>query len=218
MLTNQYREEMLQLIEAISDNGYAKIEELKRYFGEKAIDELISNLKELEMIGLNGEGNLYLTEKGKLEASNIIRRHRLAERLLHDVLGVEDEAAAEKHACDFEHILDKEVTDNICTLLGHPKFCPDGKPIPPGECCIKNKYKVESIIKSLNSLDVGERGRIAYMFSEDHSRIDKLASMGLMPGTIVKVHQKQPSLVVCFDETTIAMDDEIAQDIYVKKC
>ena len=83
---------------------------------------------------------------------------------------------------------------------------------------MKNRHQIDTIIKSLAVLDVGEKGRIAYMFSLDHGRIDKLASMGLMPGTVVKMHQKSPSLVVCFDETTLAMDDEIAQDIFVKKC
>ncbi len=217
MLNNQYKEEMLQLIESISDDGTAKIDELKKYFGKEEVDKLLASLQELEMIEVNDSGNLCLTGKGKKEARQIIRRHRLAERLLHDVLGIEDEEAAERHACDFEHVLEENVADNICTLLGHPKFCPDGKPIPPGECCVKNSNKLESIVKSLASLDVGEEGRIAYMFSNDHGRIDKLASMGLVPGTIVKMHQKMPSLVVCFDETTVAMDDEIARDIFVKK-
>jgi len=73
------------------------------------------------------------------------------------------------------------------------------------------------LILPLDSLSAGEGGKILYISTRDHYRLDKLTSIGLMPGTIVKVHQKQPALVVLFDETTLSMDTEIARDIYVKK-
>jgi hypothetical protein len=65
----------------------------------------------------------------------VIRRHRLAERLFMDVLSIRDEGEIESSACKFEHILSPEVTDRICTLLGHPLACPHGSPIPQGDCC-----------------------------------------------------------------------------------
>jgi putative ABC transport system ATP-binding protein len=75
------------------------------------------------------------TAEGEARARSVIRRHRLAERLFIDVLAIRDAAAVESNACTFEHILSPEVTDRICTFLGHPKTCPHGSPIPPGVCC-----------------------------------------------------------------------------------
>jgi putative ABC transport system ATP-binding protein len=79
------------------------------------------------------------TPAGEARARDVIRRHRLAERLFMDVLNIHDEAEIEASACKFEHILSPEVTDRICTLLGHPDGCPHGSPIPHGECCLERR-------------------------------------------------------------------------------
>jgi putative ABC transport system ATP-binding protein len=80
----------------------------------------------------------HFTPAGELRAQSVIRRHRLAERLFTDVLSLRDEEAVESNACQFEHILSPELTDRICTFLGHPETCPHGSPIPRGKCCLAN--------------------------------------------------------------------------------
>lgn len=84
-----------------------------------------------------GDGTVIveLTERGRQRAADIIRRHRLAERLFTDSLALESESEIEQQACKFEHILSPEATEKICTFLGHPRTCPHGAPIPPGRCC-----------------------------------------------------------------------------------
>src|SRR6516225_640840 len=84
-----------------------------------------------------GDGSLIveLTARGRQRAADIIRRHRLAERLFTDSLALDSETEIEQQACKFEHILSPEATDKICIFLGHPKTCPHGAPIPPGNCC-----------------------------------------------------------------------------------
>jgi Mn-dependent DtxR family transcriptional regulator len=84
-----------------------------------------------------GDGSLVvsLTDRGRQRAGDIIRRHRLAERLFTDSLALDSESEIEQQACKFEHILSPEATDKICTFLNHPKTCPHGAPIPPGHCC-----------------------------------------------------------------------------------
>ena len=84
-----------------------------------------------------GDGTMVveLTPHGRDRAGNIIRRHRLAERLFTDSLAMDSESEIEQQACKFEHILSLEATDKICTFLGHPRTCPHGAPIPPGACC-----------------------------------------------------------------------------------
>ena len=88
----------------------------------------------LEMDSVNG-GFVRFTTQGRERAKSVIRRHRLAERLFTDTLSIRDEGEIEQNACTFEHILSPEVTERICTFLGHPTACPHGSPIPPGPCC-----------------------------------------------------------------------------------
>jgi len=83
----------------------------------------------------HGAETIYFTERGRKRAMDIIRRHRLAERLFTQTFKIEDEREIEEQACKFEHILSPEATDRICTFLGHPETCPHGSPIPPGPCC-----------------------------------------------------------------------------------
>ena len=84
-----------------------------------------------------GDGSMIveLTPHGRQRAADIIRRHRLAERLFTDSLALDSESEIEQQACKFEHILSPEATDKICSFLGHPRTCPHGAPIPPGPCC-----------------------------------------------------------------------------------
>jgi putative ABC transport system ATP-binding protein len=84
-----------------------------------------------------GDGSMIveLTPRGQQRAADIIRRHRLAERLFTDSLAMDSETEIEQQACKFEHILSPEATDKICAFLGHPRTCPHGAPIPEGACC-----------------------------------------------------------------------------------
>jgi putative ABC transport system ATP-binding protein len=84
-----------------------------------------------------GDGSVVveLTARGRQKAADIIRRHRLAERLFTDSLALENESEIEQQACKFEHILSPEATEKICTFLGHPRTCPHGAAIPAGQCC-----------------------------------------------------------------------------------
>jgi len=79
-------------------------------------------------------GELLLTSLGEPRAQQAIRRHRLAERLLHDTFSIHNDVVDE-HALRIEHTLSPEVTEKICIFLRHPKTCPHGSPIPPGVCC-----------------------------------------------------------------------------------
>ncbi len=97
------------------------------------------------------DGEEQFTPAGEERARNVIRRHRLAERLFMDVLSIRDEIEVESSACKFEHILSPDVTDRICTLLGHPTACPHGSPIPQGECCSERRVLDSSEIASVLS-------------------------------------------------------------------
>jgi putative ABC transport system ATP-binding protein len=100
-----------------------------------------------------GDGTLVveLTERGRKKAADIIRRHRLAERLFTDSLALDSETEIEQQACKFEHILSPEATDKICRFLGHPSTCPHGAPIPPGVCCGERRDKLAAEAEKLDA-------------------------------------------------------------------
>jgi len=155
-------------------------------------------------------------KKGEDRAKDLIRRHRLAERLFYDVFEVSSKES-EDTACEIEHILSPSVTDSVCAFLGHPPTCPHGKPIPRGECCLKYKSGYKPLVIQLKELEVGSSGRIVFIAPSENSRIERLASMGIVPGSIIRLKKKRPSFVLEIDETTLAIDDRIAEEIYVKQ-
>lgn len=167
-------------------------------------------------VEVENEACFRLADNGRAEAAILARRHRLAERLLHDILRVADEAT-ESTACEFEHFLETEVVESICTLLGHPRVCPHGKPIPPGDCCNGGRRHVGPVVERLSEFSVGDSGTVAYVHTTSPGRLDRLASFGLVPGTAIRVHQTWPSVVVMLGETELAFDKETSSDIFVRR-
>lgn len=160
------------------------------------------------------DGIVTLLTKGERRARELVRRHRLSLRLFHDLF---DLKGAEAEACKFEHILSPEVTDSVCTLLGHPPNAPDGRPIPRGDCCAMFKQEMKPLVAPLADLIPGEQAKIVFIAPGSHSRLDRLSAMGVVPGSIVKLHQKKPSYVIQLGETMIAVDRDITKEIFVKK-
>jgi DtxR family Mn-dependent transcriptional regulator len=159
---------------------------------------------------------LTLTATGRQRAGELIRRHRLAERLLHDVLNMSVEET-ERSACEFEHVLAPGVTESICTLLGHPRECPHGTPIPEGTCCREARRQVRSLVVPLTELAAGESARVTYLTTARHPRIHKLLSFGITPGALIKLHQRYPSYIIQCGNTEVAIEEEIARDIQVRR-
>jgi putative ABC transport system ATP-binding protein len=94
---------------------------------------VLSRMADLSLVELNN-GDVHLTPSGSSRARDVVRRHRLAERLFKDTFSIDD-SEAHTQACKFEHIISPELDQRICTFLGHPKTCPHGNPIPAGPCC-----------------------------------------------------------------------------------
>ena len=161
------------------------------------------------------DNRVMLTTKGRPEATNVVRRHRLAERLLTDVLGTRDMLIHEK-ACKFEHLLDRGLDESICGLLGHPKVCPHGKSIPPGRCCQRERTQAQRLVSPLSQLAQGQKGEVAYIYAPESNQLQKLMAMGILPGAPISLIQSFPSYVFQVRQTQFAVDREIADAIYVR--
>lgn len=179
-------------------------------------DAVLEVLAKARFISVEGN-KLRLTESGRKEARNCVRRHRLAERLMVDVFD-EKEGAVHSSGCKFEHLLHKGLERNICTLLGHPKTCPHGKPIPPGSCCLDaSKEKLKKIVAPLTELEIKEKAKVAYLRTENRDILQKILAMGLLPKSEITLIQKFPSFVLQAGKSQFAIDRELASHIYVRR-
>ncbi len=208
-------EEVLEALWTCDEKSDYHLEALRKCCHVPVDQQQLSALENDDLIAYQGEMVL-LTRKGKKRAGEVIRRHRLAERLLVDVLNMSLQQA-EVGACEFEHILAPQVTESICTLLGHPRECPHGARIPMGKCCYEAKDVVDNVVVPLSRLEAGTTAKVAYITTSSHPRLHKLLSFGLMPGVELTVHQKSPSYVISCDQTELALEEDVANDIHVWK-
>jgi len=206
--------EVLEAVWTLEEEGDATLEKVVRNADTKVSDTLMRSLSSEGFIVIDDNKRVRLLSRGREIAEQIIRRHRLAERLICDALGshVEDSEAA---ACEYEHVLAEGITNSICTLLGHPRFCPHNKPIPEGDCCRQAREELRSIVVSCDQLQIGETARVAYFSTREHSRLLKLSALGISPGTSIKLIQKWPAYVVQCEETEVALEPEVAKNIHV---
>ncbi|MFQ5667708.1 MAG: metal-dependent transcriptional regulator [Candidatus Binatia bacterium] len=162
------------------------------------------------------DNRLELTAAGDERAAGVIRRHRLAERLFFDVIQV-DTATMEASACELEHshILSEEATERVCAFLGHPPTCPHDRPIPRGRCCEKFTHEVQPLVTPLSEGNIGGTYRVVFIASRSHRRLDRLCALGIVPGAPLQLHQRLPAFVIQVGGTDIALEAEIAADIFV---
>jgi DtxR family Mn-dependent transcriptional regulator len=214
-MLNEKQEEILESIWSVGDRQNNTIEAVRKRSSVDFTDDDLAELERLELINRDND-RISLANKGKSIAEIIIRRHRLAEILVSSILKLK-QSDMEEMACKVEHSLLPEVEESICTLLGHPEFCPDGKRIPRGRCCSGKLRVVDTSVVSLRELAPGESGKITYIKPDNHESFHQLISFGLHPGVTVTVHRQNPAFCIKFENTELALDEKVAENIYVWK-
>lgn len=207
------KDELLEAVWACREAGREELACVLEMAHAEADRKAIDEMARQGLLDVSKE-KVSFTDKGEQAARRIIRRHRLAERLFADVLGMSMDQI-EKAACNFEHAVVPEVTEGLCTLLGHPHECPHGKSIPPGDCCRERRQEVKRAVMPLADVPTGGQGRVAYVRPQHHDRLHLLLSMGIAPGAHISVHQRTPVMVVAVEQSEFAMDREVAEDVYV---
>lgn len=162
------------------------------------------------------QGMIYFRPEGREEGKMTIRRHRLAERLMMDVLNIRGDAGEYK-ACQFEHLLNEGADVKVCTMLNHPSTCPHGKPIPPGQCCSDARAQGDLGVVPLTEFKSGQDGEIAYIQTEDNKKMQKLMAMGVLPGNKITLVQSFPSYIFRVGYSEFAIDSNLAREIFVRK-
>ena len=211
-LINRQKDEYLERLWCMKERGQSSMGSLETAmegdFEAHMVDDLlVDGLVEVD----RSHGRINLTEQGEDKARRIIRAHRIGERLLYDVFGGDFETGA----CELEHIVTEEIVDGICILLGHPRECPHGMPIPEGDCCRRSAQTVHNLVIPVSELEVGKLARVAYVQYKDNHQVHKIDGLQIRPGTTVRLRQKYPCYVIECEGSTIAMDGEIAANIRV---
>ena len=207
--------------EEILESLWIAVEEKKRSalkleeLGVATDDPVLRELTDRALVEIRG-AEIRFRPEGKKEGRMTIRRHRLAERLMMDVLNIRGEVGNSK-ACQFEHLLNEGVDIKVCTMLNHPATCPHGKPIPPGECCRQAQAEGDLGVVSLTELKSGEEGEIAYIQTDDNKKMQKLMAMGVLPGNRIVLVQAFPSYIFRVGYSEFAIDTNLAREIFVRK-
>lgn len=214
MKLSEKAEEILEAMwTAIEENGEGFAEMGK--IGVTVDDQALDELTKCALIEKK-EGRIYFRPEGRSEGRSTIRRHRLAERLIMDVLNIRGESGDNK-ACQFEHLLNEGVDAKVCTMLNHPDTCPHGKAIPAGDCCLEAKRSGDLGVVPLTELTSGEEGRIAYIQTEDSKKMQKLVAMGVLPGNSIRLMQSFPSYIFRVGYSEFAVDVEMAREIFITR-
>jgi DtxR family Mn-dependent transcriptional regulator len=210
-------EEYLECIYKLQEkSGVARTSDIVKSLG--VVPGTVTNtVKWLEKEGLvthKPYKGVKLTQKGRKIALQVIRRHRLSERLLVDILGMEWDKVHDA-ACKLEHSLTDEVIKPLEKVLKHPKTCPHGNPIPT-----KCGGIVEEKSQPLLELAIGERSTIVKITEEKADLLHYLDKLGLVPGASIEVLEKAPfngPITVKVGSTSHAISRAIASIIQVKQ-
>ncbi len=152
-----------------------------------------------------------LTPKGKALGEEMVRRHRLAERLLTDILGLDLEQV-HAEACRFEHAISGEVEERLMVVLGHPTTCPHGQPIPGAS-------ELHPKGQPLAAVDAGCRVTVLTVPEEDPTLLKYLKEKGIRPGARLAVTEVAPfrgPLTISGPAGEVALGVEVAGQVWVE--
>jgi len=188
--------------------GYARVTDLIFSFNISpgTVSKAISKLEKLGLIE-RGNRKIKLTEEGKKLAERLIRSHRLSERLLTDIIGL-DWIRAHQLAHKLEHIWPDDVVDKIDQLLGKPLTCPHGHPIPGRE------IKVEGV--KLSEAEANKIYKVIMIIREEEWILSLADKAGIRPGSAIKLIKKdENNYVVEIENKQKTIPKALAEEVLV---
>ena len=208
----QYLETVLELEEAGIVPMRARIVE-RLGVSAPAVSETVKRLEREGYLTLDDERVLHLTETGRAYATSMLRKHRLAEVLLVDVLKVPWPQVHDE-ACRLEHAISDNLERHLVELLGDPGTCPHGSPIPGSANVVET-----GPLQKLSSVPAG--GSCVVRRIDEHlqtmvDRMQELEDLRLLPGQeVVVTGPDDGQVVLSVDGVTVRVDDSVAAEVYV---
>jgi DtxR family Mn-dependent transcriptional regulator len=214
IVTDEILEDCLQAVQRSADQGRAATPEDITAFARISSPTADAALRELRVRGLleTKTDHLALSDEGRRQAAAVLRRHRLSERLLTDVLGLPWDRVHEE-AMQLEHSLTPEAEARLTSLLNDPATCPHGSPIPGRDGTGAQHTR------TLDTVPAGTQVRIEQITEEEAALLRYLASLGLLPKAELSVEEVAPfggPLLVRVGGARYAIGRDVAAKILVR--
>ncbi|MDH6118141.1 metal-dependent transcriptional regulator [Kitasatospora sp. GAS204B] len=220
--TEMYLRTILELEEEGIIPMRARIAERLEQSGP-TVSQTVGRMERDGLLRVAGDRHLELTEEGRRLAVRVMRKHRIAECLLVDVIGLEWEQVHEE-ACRWEHVMSETVERKVLTMLGHPTQSPYGNPIPGLDELGDTKAEGEGFDAALVTLDalrpVGEGAsvvvrRIGEPIQTDEDMMRTLRRAGVRPGATIQVSSTVGGVLVGSGVDAAELGKEIAAHVFV---
>jgi DtxR family transcriptional regulator, Mn-dependent transcriptional regulator len=186
------------------------------------VSQTVARMQRDGLVTVQGDRHLELTEDGRRLATRVMRKHRLAERLLTDVIGLPwEEVHAE--ACRWEHVMSESVERRLIELLDHPTESPYGNPIPgltelgadEGEQFMEGVVPLDSVVQDGTTVRI-RIGRISEEVQKDETLMSALRRVGARPGQEVSASAGPVGVLVGGGGETAEIDADIARHVFVR--
>ncbi|HEY1529840.1 MAG TPA: iron dependent repressor, metal binding and dimerization domain protein [Galbitalea sp.] len=220
--TEMYLRTILDLEEEHIVPLRARISERLGHSGP-TVSQTIARMERDGLVAVEGDRHLELTPEGRSKATHVLRKHRLAERLLADVIGL-DWAYVHDEACRWEHVMSEQVERRVLELLQHPTESPYGNPIPglaelgdaPAAQFMDGVASIVDVVPSTGEKTVAIR-RLAEPVQFEPELLQQLQTAGVMPGATAVVSSQGGYIVLQVDgfDEGLELPVEVATHIYV---
>jgi DtxR family Mn-dependent transcriptional regulator len=221
--TEMYLRTILDLEEENIVPLRARISERLGHSGP-TVSQTVARMERDGLVVVSGDRHLELTADGRNKAVHVMRKHRLAERLLHDVIGLEWEFVHEE-ACRWEHVMSEQVERKILDLLNHPTESPYGNPIPgldelgdsPAVAFMSGVANVVPVVAAATGPVSGEIRRLGEPVQFDPELLAQLKQAGVVPGATATFAQSGRYVLVRVDGfgDGLELPTEVASHIFI---
>jgi DtxR family Mn-dependent transcriptional regulator len=173
---------------------------------------MVRRLRDAGYLEVRSGRTLELSASGRVVAESVVRKHRLAERLLTDVIGL-PWARAHVEACRWEHVISDEVAERLVVLLHNPTTCPHGNPIPGSG---PDRRQLTALADARGGQHV-RLERVTEQIEIDQESLSYLSDHGFIPGVEAVVSSRAPDGTLTLDlgDRSMALSPGLAQQLYV---
>ncbi|HLR27275.1 MAG TPA: iron dependent repressor, metal binding and dimerization domain protein [Ruania sp.] len=217
--TEMYLKTVFELIEDGVVPLRARIAERLGHSGP-TVSQTVARLERDGLMHVSGDRHLELTDEGMARATRVMRKHRLAERLLLDVIGL-DWPHVHEEACRWEHVMSDQVEQQLVSLMSQPEHDPYGNPIPAADgTVISTREGSRALADVLEAEPVSVQiTRIGEPLQVDVELLAALQQAGITPGTTVRFHRGSDAISAQVEGSEEALDlpPEIARHLFVAR-
>jgi len=221
--TEMYLRTIYELVEEGIVPLRARIAERLHQSGP-TVSQTVARMERDGLLTVEGDRHLQLTDEGDRLAVRVMRKHRLAERLLTDVIGLDWELV-HAEACRWEHVMSETVERRLLELLDHPTESPYGNPIPglselgesgPDEAFMTGVEPLDQVARTTDETRVMVR-RIGEEMQKDESVMAALRRVGALPDKVVTVAAGAEGVLIGSGGETAEIDPDIAAHLFVNR-